>query len=84
MTVLKTSTAQDFLRRSLTARVWDLVRRTPLHKAPGLSTRMGRKLWLKREDMQVTYSFKLRGACNCMRQLSLGERSKGVVAASAG
>jgi len=72
------------LRRALTAPVYDLVRRTPLEMAPGLSARMGRKLWLKREDLQLTYSFKLRGAYNCIRQLSDDERKQGVVAASAG
>jgi len=76
--------AQDYLRRALTASLYDLVRRTPLDKAPTLSTRIGHTLWLKREDMQNTYSFKLRGAHNCIRQLSDEERSKGVVAASAG
>jgi threonine dehydratase len=76
--------AQDYLRRALTAPLYDLVRRTALDKAPTLSTRIGHTLWLKREDMQTTYSFKLRGAYNCIRQLSDEERSKGVVAASAG
>ena len=75
---------QDYLRRALTAPVYDLARRTPLDYAPTLSARIGRKLWLKREDMQPTYSFKLRGAYNCIRQLSEKDRSRGVVAASAG
>ena len=76
--------AQDCLRLALTAPVYDLVRRTPLENASSLSSRIGRKLWLKREDMQLTYSFKLRGAYNCIRQLSDDERRLGVVAASAG
>ena len=76
--------AQDCLRRALTAPVYDLVRRTPLEKATSLSARVGRNLWLKREDMQSTYSFKLRGAYNCIRQLSKEDRDRGVVAASAG
>jgi threonine dehydratase len=76
--------AQDYLRRAKAARIYDLVRRTPLDLAPTLSARIGHKLWLKREDMQSTYSFKLRGAYNCIQQLSEEERSKGVVAASAG
>ena len=79
-----TKIAQDYLRRALTAPLYDLVRRTPLECAPALSKRIGHTLWLKREDMQTTYSFKLRGAHNCIRQLSEEERSKGVVAASAG
>lgn len=76
--------AQDYLRRSLTASLYDLVRRTPLDRAPVLSARIGHSMWLKREDMQTTHSFKLRGAHHCIRQLSEEERSKGVVAASAG
>ena len=77
-------TAQDCLRRSLTAPVYDLARRTSLEHAPTLSARIGHKLWLKREDMQPTYSFKLRGAYNCIKRLSESDRSLGVVAASAG
>ncbi len=76
--------AQDYLRRALTAPVYDLVRRTPLEYANALSERIGRRLLLKREDMQRTYSFKLRGAYNCIRRLSDDERRLGVVAASAG
>ena len=76
--------AQDYLRQALSATVYDLVRRTSLDHAPALSARIGQKLWLKREDMQATHSFKLRGAHNCIRQLSEQERSQGVVAASAG
>ena len=76
--------AQDCLRRALTAPVYDVARRTPLDKAPQLSSKIGRELWLKREDLQPTYSFKLRGAYNCIQQLSDDDRSKGVVAASAG
>ncbi len=80
----ETDWAGDCLRRALRAPVYDLVRRTPLEQATGLSARIGQKLWLKREDLQLTYSFKLRGAYNCIRQLTEEDRSKGVVAASAG
>lgn len=76
--------AQDLLRRALTAPVYDLARRTSLEHAPVLSARIGQKLWLKREDLQPTYSFKLRGAYNCIKRLSEAERALGVVAASAG
>ncbi len=76
--------AQDYLRRAIAAPVYDLVRRTSLDYAPTLSARTGQTLWLKREDLQATHSFKLRGAYNCIRQLSEHESSKGVVAASAG
>jgi len=76
--------AQDCRRRALSAPVYDLARRTPLDNAPTLSVRIGQALWLKREDMQPTYSFKLRGAYNCIKQLSADDRRFGVVAASAG
>jgi len=79
-----TDFTQDCLRRALTAPVYELARRTALDPAAKLSARMGRKLWLKREDMQPTYSFKLRGAYNCIRQLDEAARQRGVVAASAG
>jgi len=79
-----TNIAQDCLRRALTAPVYEVARRTKLDHAPTLSRRIGHKLWLKREDLQITHSFKLRGAYNCIRQLSNEDRSKGVVAASAG
>ena len=76
--------AQDCLQRALAAPVYDLVRRTSLDYAPALSARIEQMLWLKREDMQLTHSFKLRGAHNCIKQLSDAERRQGVVAASAG
>lgn len=76
--------AQDCLQRALAAPVYDLAQRTRLDYAPTLSARLGQSLWLKREDMQPTHAFKLRGAYNCIRQLSDDERSQGVVAASAG
>lgn len=81
---MSSSAAQDYLSRAQAARIYDLARRTPLDLAPGLSARIGYNLWLKREDMQATHSFKLRGAYNCIQQLTDEERSQGVVAASAG
>jgi len=76
--------AQDCLQRALAAPVYDLARRTSLDYAPDLSARIGQKLWLKREDTQPTHAFKLRGAYNCIKQLSDDECRQGVVAASAG
>ena len=74
----------DYLKRILTARVYDVARETPLEPAPGLSTRLGHRLLLKREDMQTVFSFKLRGAYNKLVRLSEEERARGVIAASAG
>lgn len=64
--------------------IYSLVLRTALDHAPVLSGKAGHKLWLKREDQQATHSFKLRGAFNCINQLTAEERGRGVVAASAG
>ena len=56
----------------------------PLDPAPKLSARAGVELLLKREDLQPTNSFKLRGAYNCIHRLDAAARARGVVAASAG
>jgi len=74
----------DYLKRILNARVYDVARETPLEFAPQLSARLGHRLFLKREDMQEVFSFKLRGAYNKMALLSPAERQRGVIAASAG
>ena len=75
---------QYYLQRALRAQVYDVARRTPLDPAPRLSARLGVELLLKREDLQPTFSFKLRGAYHCIHQLDQEARSRGVVAASAG
>ena len=74
----------DFLRRVLTARVYDVAEQTPIDPAPGLSRRLGGQVLLKREDLQPVFSFKVRGAYNRMVNLSDQERARGVVASSAG
>lgn len=78
------SGAPDYLRLILTAKVYDVVRETPLVPAPNLSTRLGNKIFLKREDLHDVFSFKIRGAYNFMASLSEDERWKGVVTCSAG
>src|SRR4029077_15238909 len=57
---------------------------TPLDPAPRLSARLGNEVLLKREDLQPTFSFKIRGAYNRIARLTEGERARGVIAASAG
>lgn len=74
----------EYLRKILSARVYDVAIESPLHVAPFLSERLGNQVWLKREDQQSVYSFKLRGAYNKVVQLSDAEKACGVVAASAG
>src|SRR6266568_1734768 len=74
----------DYLKKILTARVYDVAIESPLELAPTLSSRLGNRVLLKREDQQPVFSFKLRGAYNKMAHLSAAERAHGVVAASAG
>src|SRR6478736_2401222 len=72
------------VRDILTSRVYEVARETPLDAAPRLSARLGNEVLLKREDLQPTFSFKIRGAYNRMSRLTADERAHGVVAASAG
>jgi threonine dehydratase len=57
---------------------------TPLQRNDRLSTATGADVWLKREDLQVGRSYKLRGAYNLLAQLDDAERAAGAVCASAG
>ncbi|MEP3655816.1 MAG: threonine ammonia-lyase, biosynthetic [Litorimonas sp.] len=74
----------DLRARIDSAQVYGLAQRTPTQFAPKLSAALGRSIWLKREDMQDVFSFKIRGAANRIARLSEAERARGVVAASAG
>ena len=74
----------DYLIRILRAQVYDVAIETPLDYAKSLSKRIGNEVWLKREDLQPVFSFKLRGAYNKIIQLSDEERGRGIIAASAG
>ena len=74
----------DYLKRILTARVYDVAIETPLVRAPNLSARLNNTLLLKREDMQAVFSFKLRGAYNKMARLPARALERGVITASAG
>jgi threonine dehydratase len=73
-----------YVERILKARVYDVARETPLDRARGLSDRTHNDVYLKREDLQPVFSFKLRGAYNRIINLPPEVRSRGVVAASAG
>ena len=61
-----------------------VVNHTPLQLNANLSRKYQCKVYLKREDLQIVRSYKLRGAYNMMRQLSPEQLAKGVVCASAG
>jgi threonine dehydratase len=75
---------EQYLKKILTSRVYEVARETPLERAPGLSRRLGHAVWLKREDAQDVFSFKIRGAYNKMSLLDSSSLTRGVVAASAG
>src|SRR6201981_3241897 len=60
------------------------VLRTPLLPAPPLSALTGAEVFVKYENLQVTNSFKERGACVKLAALSADERRRGVIAMSAG
>lgn len=74
----------DYLQKILTAQVYDLAVETPLDFAPNLSVRANNRIYLKREDMQPVFSFKLRGAYNKIASLSPEKLKRGVICASAG
>src|SRR5215471_10154297 len=60
------------------------VLRTPTLPAPPLSALAGAEVFVKYENLQVTNSFKERGACVKLAALTAGERRRGVIAMSAG
>lgn len=74
----------EYLQRINAARVYDVAVETPLDESRQLSKRLGNHVFLKREDMQPVYSFKLRGAYNKIANLPDEQRECGVICASAG
>ncbi|KAG6957068.1 hypothetical protein JG687_00010208 [Phytophthora cactorum] len=78
--------SHDYLREVLESRVYDVAVQTPLQLAPALTQSLpgNCRLFLKREDMQPTFSFNLRGAYNKIANLTQAQREKGIVACAAG
>ncbi|MCL8330118.1 threonine ammonia-lyase, biosynthetic [Pseudomonas juntendi] len=74
----------EHVRRIVAAPVYDLAIETPLQAAPALSARLGNQVLLKREDLQPTFSFKIRGAYTRLSRLGTAQRERGVITASAG
>lgn len=75
---------EQYVKKILAAPVYDIAVRTPLQAAPALSDALGNRVLLKREDLQPTFSFKIRGAYNKLVQLSEEQKARGVITASAG
>lgn len=65
-------------------RLASVISTTPLHRSERLTAALGVPVWLKREDQQISRSYKLRGAFTLISSLPEDERSRGVVCASAG
>jgi threonine dehydratase len=80
----KTKTGYNLLFHEAAERLRKIVTRTPLMYNHNLSRKYGCNIFLKREDLQVVRSYKLRGAYNMMSSLSAKELKNGVVCASAG
>ena len=76
--------SQNYIEKILRAKVYDVAIETPLDFVPSLSERLANRVFLKREDLQSVFSFKLRGAYNKMSLLNAADKAKGVIAASAG
>ncbi|MFM8535514.1 MAG: threonine ammonia-lyase, biosynthetic [Acidimicrobiia bacterium] len=77
-------TTTELLRLILTSRVYDVAKQTPLDPARRLSSRVGHAVFLKREDLQPVFTYKIRGAYNRIAHLSESERGRGLITASAG
>lgn len=77
-------TPSDYLKKILTARVYDVAVESDLQPAVALGRRLHNTVLLKREDQQPVFSFKLRGAYNKMAHLTPDQLAKGVICASAG
>ena len=66
------------------SKVYDVAKNTPISLAANLSSKLNNEVFLKREDMQPIFSFKIRGAYNKIANLSLDQQKRGVITASAG
>lgn len=81
---MSTITSHTLNYQAAAERLKPVVNRTPLTFNYNLSRKYSCEVYLKREDLQVVRSYKLRGAYNMMSSLSADELHRGVVCASAG
>ena len=75
---------ENYFKKILQAQVYEVAKKTPLDKAHNLSKTLNNNIYLKREDLQDVFSFKIRGAYNKMRQIPKSKLAKGVITSSAG
>lgn len=76
--------AMEYLTKILSSKVYDVAVESPLQFAERLSETLGTNVFLKREDLQPVFSFKLRGAYNMMAKLPKEQLERGVICSSAG
>lgn len=74
----------DYIKKILTAHVYDVAIESPLEAMSRLSRRLNNRVLVKREDLQPVFSFKLRGAYNKIAKLPREALDKGIICASAG
>jgi threonine dehydratase len=77
-------TIDDYITLIDEAKVYDVASETPLELARNLSARLGNRIFMKREDLQPVFSFKLRGAYNKLATLPQEALDAGVICSSAG
>lgn len=75
---------QRLVRKILQSTVYDVAIESPLEPAPKMSQKLKNNIHFKREDLQPVFSFKLRGAYNCISQLNKEQLNNGIITASAG
>ncbi len=84
MSDVSSSLVEDYAKMIKAADFHGIVQRTPLQRASMLSAATGRTVFLKREDQQPVFSFKVRGATNKIGALTMAQKRAGVITASAG
>ena len=77
-------TIDEYITLINEAKVYDVASKTPLELARNLSARLGNRIFMKREDLQPVFSFKLRGAYNKLATLPQAALDAGVICSSAG
>ncbi|CAA3709156.1 L-threonine dehydratase biosynthetic IlvA [Candidatus Portiera aleyrodidarum] len=75
---------ENYVKKILKATVYEVAKVTPLSFTPLLSNFLKNNIFIKREDLQQIFSFKIRGAYNCMRNLLQNKQIQCVITASAG
>ena len=75
---------EDLIKAIEESKVYDVAVATPLEHAGRLSTRLNNRVFLKREDLQPVFSFKLRGAYDKISRMTDVQKEHGIIAASAG